>query len=225
MKRTILAGLLVSLAGCGQQPAPEAASKDEFLRTLQQELDAAAQTPPGELAITLPTVEGWSQRDPETLPDEEDRSSLSAAYNHPDGLAVTLYQIAYKDRSAPDDLDGELVRVELDRAKIGIEEMRKMGLWKSAREIETKTVPLGRSSQQVLRSRYELTTDNGPALSEIYVWPHAGRVFKLRCTQRSSTTPDNPKLVELLTALGEACRPGTKAADANVPKPSASKPE
>jgi hypothetical protein len=91
----------------------------------------------------------------------------------------------------------------MDRARNGIQEAVELGVWLGARELQNRTIMLGDSRQQALWSQYELTVDEGTAMSDIYVWTRGNAFLKLRCTSRSSDVDSNQAVLHpLLTAFG-----------------------
>ena len=211
--RTPLILLLLSVAmvvGCGDQsPSPrrspnptEETNRTELLRALTEAERAAATTKPPKPKIKLPDLDGWIRSDPRSLPPES--HGFTVAYDHRTGVTVTLYQFTRGLREIPNDLSGGPTQDEMRRAKLGIEQAVRLGLWQAAEETDRGTVTLGKSAKQALWSRYSLTTDGNTATSDTYVWSHANTLFKLRCTSRSQNS-ENQVLAELLTALGQAC--------------------
>lgn len=213
--------LLLFVAVCGascdqkpqaarQSPAPaeETVNKEELLRTIMEaDREAATKTPP-KPAITFPEVKGWIRSEPRALPS--DAHGLTVAYDHPKGATVTLYQFTRGLAEIPDDLNSGPIQNEMQRAKSGIEQAVQLGAWQDAKETDNRIRALGDSPKQALWSRYALTSDGVSLTSDTYVWSHANRLFKLRCTkQTSDSSGENLALNELLTALGNACSTDT----------------
>jgi hypothetical protein len=218
MDSTRIIPLLLALAcasGCSDQPqtarrapAPIAKEniKEDFLRALEEaEREAAATTPP-KPTIALPELDEWVRSEPRSLPPEE--QGFSVAYDHPSGVSVTFYQLTRGISVIPDDLGSGPTQDEMARAKSGIEQAVQFGIWQAAKETDNGIVPLGDSTKQALWSCYEITVEGNAVKSETYVWSHNNSLFKVRATGRSHNPEMEKKaLSELLTAMGDACRP------------------
>jgi hypothetical protein len=204
--------LTVCLAGCENQqnssipePTPQQkASNQAIMQEIQKLEQEAAQAIPPEPVIPLPDLPGWTHSPARALPAED--HGFSVGYSHGKGMQVTYYQFTRGLKEIPDNLNSEAVQNEMKTATAGIEQAVELGIWKAAQEIDHGTVSLGDSSQKALWSRYRLTTDQGEAISDTYVWPYANTLFKLRCTGHAKNPIDDVKvLTPLLTALGNEC--------------------
>ncbi len=213
-RRIILLLLAVAcVSGCQDQPdtvlrdpapVPETNTNEELLRAVEEAEGEAAATKPPKPTITLPELDDWDRSEPRSLPPDD--HGFTVAYDHRDGVAVTLYQFTRGLRVIPDDLRSGPIQDEMKRAKSGIEQAVQLGYWQAANEIDNGIVPLGDSAKQALWSRYTLTIDGDTVTSDTYIWSHANALFKLRCTGRSQNSEAETKILsELLTALGNAC--------------------
>lgn len=206
---------ITSLSGCGDQPesisnpadpTPETVTTEQILKDFEEADRAAAKLTPPSPVITLPEVAGWTRSAPRSLP--QDDHGFSVAYDHPAGIAVTLYQFTRGLTKIPDDLNSDPPRKEMQRAKTGIRQAVELGIWKAASETEQGIVPLGDSKTQALWSRYTLTQKNDHSvISDTYIWPHANVLLKLRCSgQFQDSSAEAESLKALLTAIGNACQ-------------------
>lgn len=208
MTQLLLAVAFVS--GCGNSaPEIESPSDEQILRAIEDFNRKAAATTPPKPKVVLPDLDGWSRSEPKSLPPDD--HGFTVAYDHQTGVTVTLYQFTRGLRDIPNDLASEPVQKEMQRAKSGIEQAVKLGLWNAAKETDSGTISLGDSNKKALWSRYTLTVNGGTAISDIYIWSHANTLFKLRCSGRNlHMKADTTVITELLTALGNVCSSDSK---------------
>ena len=146
-------------------------------------------------------IDGWSRGAIEPLPPKDD--GYTAPYQHPSGLGVTLYRYTRRIHPIPDGATSSTVRGEMDRARAEIDGVTRLGFWESAKEIESGTVSLGTSGRDSLWSRYRLTLDGEPLISEIYLWARENVIYKIRCTYPASNADTAAAdLRGLLSTLG-----------------------
>lgn len=205
--RIILALLIMTAGGTyGCRPVEPSNSPPEdrqLLEKMNSALEAGQNAEATEPVVMLPLPPpGWTRTERRPLPSED--HGFTVGYDHESGLAVTLYQFTRGLTSIPSGTQSPEVQEEMQHAKSGIEQAVALNLWKAARQIESRTVSLGNSSQQALWSRYELTSQQDEVLSsEIYIWARENTFFKLRCTCRLEDIAANQTiLAPLLTAFG-----------------------
>ena len=196
--------LAASIIGCDNSPPQPTKTNLEKLRAeISQAEAAAAKRPLPKLVIELPTPAGWQHFEPRPLPISDD--GLSVAYEHEDGITVTLYQYTRGMKTIPAGTSS-VTAAELSRAKNGIKEMISLKLWDTAQETDSGDTSVGTSLLQAAWSRHELTKEQQELVSDIYVWGSRNRIFKLRATGNASHLETyDTALQSLLTALGNAC--------------------
>lgn len=206
----ILSGIFV--AGCSDPQPQEKQSpnsplggltKEEFLEGVAEIKKEAAESEIPLAKIVLPNVEGWVRSEPKALHPVD--VGFTVAYDHPRGIAVTLYQYTRGLTLISDDLTNGKAVEEMEHAKTGIQQAVELGVWKAADETNAGIVKLGVSDQQALWTRYDLTVDSGTGVSDIYVWVRSNAVFKLRITSRYTNADVGDEMLQpLLTAIGNA---------------------
>ena len=214
-KAAALLWILAGAVGCGDRPAVRQASVPSRAVPVERETfrprpaTAERETRPDQRsepsfelpAFELPDAEGWIRSELRPLRPED--QGFSVAYDHPAGIAVTLYQFTRGRAAIPDDLHSGPNVEEMNLAKSAVHEAVKLGVWRSADELDDGVIVLGKSKQLALWTRFRLV-GTGSATSDIYVWSYANRTFKLRCTFPRGDQPE--ALTELLTAIGNQCR-------------------
>lgn len=150
--------------------------------------------------VVLPA--GWSRSTPRDLPAES--AGYSEALIHvSETISVTHYRYTRGIASIPETVNSVIVRDEFANSKTGIQQAVELGIWQSAIELTSKTVPLGDSKTVAHWAQYEMTSADGEkVISQIFVWARFGYFIKLRCSSRPNTSAIEKTLRPLLTALG-----------------------
>jgi hypothetical protein len=205
---------VASCVGCNDAPPPAKLSQpinqppvltgdevQKLLATVEAELAPVPFAEQPESVIELPSPGEWTRTSMRSYADEDD--GFSVGYEHPSGLTVTLYQYTRGHDQIPDDLNSEIVQHDMSEAKKAVGEAVSLGVWEAADEVESAITHLGSSRQEALWTRFKLRVRGEAADSEIFIWSHANRLFKVRAT---SHTENKEAFTELLTAIGDACQ-------------------
>ena len=194
----VLALALVELGGFGSAAAP-AGPGDPARRPAQKPREGAG------FKMEFPEVEGWRHGEKRPLPSET--GAFSVAYNSDNGIAVTVYVYTRGHRDIPPGVNSDLIRKEFADSKAGIQEAKRLGLYKSVVEKSSGEARLGDGPKAplALHASYLVETARGEAKSDLYVMVYRGRFIKFRCTRPAGDNAAREKsLARLLSKFGAA---------------------
>jgi hypothetical protein len=160
--------LVTALAGVawGAEPAPAAKEADATLK------------------LAIPDVKGWERTPSRALPAAH--GGYTVAFNfEPPRIAVTLYVLNRNLKQIENDLAGRPIQTEFALAKDAIYQATQKGLYKSAKEEESREATLGllKDGPKCLYARFAITMEERQTVSEIYVLAHKNHFVKLRVTR------------------------------------------
>lgn len=185
----------------------ERLSKEERQQTLDELhalQEASKKLHPPVLEFDFPVVDGWIKSAPDPFPS----GGFSIAYNHEQGVTLTLYQYTRELSVIPDDLSADVVVEEFAISNSGLNEAVDLGIYDSVELTETGVIKLGESETNSHWSSYIVKRDDTKSATEVYLWTFKNKFYKLRLSSSVDRSKSMKKAIrDLLTALGEALSP------------------
>lgn len=159
--------------------------------------------------IEFPEIEDWERGSITTFPNPATRQpdpalGYSIGYQSEEGGRVTIYVYNGGLKSIPNDINSEVVKEEIERAKSEIFQIGKMGLYQGVREVKFETVTLGGAKGKVksLRSLLYFKVKGEEMDSEIYLFSYKNNFIKIRATRpKSDNGAENKAFMNLLAEI------------------------
>lgn len=152
--------------------------------------------------IEFPEIEDWDKGSITTFPDAA--LGYSIGYQSEEGGRVTIYVYNGGLKSIPSDINSEVIKEEIERAKSEIFQIGKMGLYQGVKEVKFETVTLGGAKGKVksLRSLLYFKIKGEEMDSEIYLFTYNNNFIKIRATRpKSDNGAENKAFMNLLAEI------------------------
>ncbi len=159
--------------------------------------------------IEWPEVKGLDKQKPNVFKDAALGYSISYTG---DGTVVTVFVYNLGLEKIPTGPNSDAIKAEMYESLLALEGNKKSGRYKSITPLDEGVVPLGanKAAPQIRRKRYEVDiTDEGEAITELYVTGYKNYFLKIRATYPSQEKkrPGGEKAVaDVLGALSKALK-------------------
>lgn len=171
-------------------------------------------SPPYQLNIELPAVDGWEKGKPVYYPTKE--MGYSVTYKSEEGGVVTIYVYNGGRSRIPGDLNNEVLSNEINDAKNGIFAAQDMGRYQGVKEERSGKVKLSgeRGTLEALYSRLGMSVGGRDVTTEIYLLPYQNHFIKIRATRpKEKDGTKNEALEKLMAGIERALSEPQQTAD------------
>ncbi len=159
--------------------------------------------------IEWPEVKGLDKQKPNIYKDKDLGYSVSYLS---EGIVITVFVYNLGLEKIPTGPNADAIKAEMYESLLALEANRKNGRYKSITPVDERVIPFGtnKAAPELRRKRYEVeVTDEGEAVTELYVTGYKNYFLKIRATYPSQEKkrPDGEKAVaDVLSALGKALK-------------------